>query len=1194
MPGDLSALGDLVLEVGGDLSPLEKTLNQDLPEAARRAAASLDEALGAGLGGAGSNLGNLDAALGAVPPKLEELGQAAGGATPPLQGFNLSWKSFVEGFAAITGIELGIELLKDLAEAAIGTAAAIEKSVLTLTALTGSIEHAEAQIEGLKTLALSDALSFPTLLQANQKMMALGFSATQTAAALRASADAAAATGKSLDMVTSGIDRIAQSGMLGARQLATLGLSLNDVAKAMGATVADLQGKDNIFKALDPGDRIDVLIQAMSKFQGAAQGMAESLTGQFQRLKTEITLALSGIGEALTPALKDLVNVAQGSLVPGIQALVQGFKDLAAVLGPLVSGVLSSVVSGLGDIATVVGSSLSAISELIGALATIGFNLATTGQAAGTFEFSWKGLLDTLRVTEPFHILATEIQIATGSVSMFNQAAGIMRQRFVDTTEELKKFIDKATANTGLLSIRLEMEAQNKALADAKAKLADVTAAYQQNMATAGQVKDAQDAVNKALYAMDPAAKTAADAAHKFGGEISSFVKSLDSLLHTVPQTYEAYIQTIDDGGAKASASVSKLQQDVTKALELISRGATATQVHLTELMDALARAKDFAATDAFYKLAQQVDDVASKYPLAIGKLDTATLDWINSMQTAARDIPEALNRITDAQALEHFLSSTQKLEEAQLKLGETTGKVYGKMREDATKQIEITKDWSEIIATVGNEWVEMADGLAKVGIKLDAVMRDNIAFLQRQLELTQQFGQPLSIQLELQSRILIAQQQQALALGASADTYLKLSEQLTAVQIKQAALQDETMGLSNLYTGMVKSFGEAWHSVSTGIADAVVSGQNFGQVFTQVLDTLKKQLAELVVDYLMTKVKDAILTNTGLLEGFNKVFNNIFGGGAGGGGALDVLKQAQENAAGAAKAISETFASADQGIKQVQQTSSQAMSSVTTSAVSAIGNMVSMVTGIISAITGIIEVFQLSHMNKLLGEIEVSTRKTWIVTGEQADSIQYNTKWMSLNLNDLKNWIGGPQFTALTNISSSLDAINFNVEKMMWDIHGLAQSGIGGGAGGGTSGTGSTLVDALLDQIKKIQGALTVLNENVSGPYGLGPAVTGLASATDGLSTSFSDLSGAASSLNDSLTTTAAAAGAGVSTFSPTVPKLTSSPGGGPSPSMGTFEIHTTVYAGVVAGSNGMQQLSDMVSHNVITKLRQVAGLKV
>ena len=48
MASDLSALGDLVIEIGGDLSPLERSLNQ-IPDVTRQAAAELDKLFGSGI-----------------------------------------------------------------------------------------------------------------------------------------------------------------------------------------------------------------------------------------------------------------------------------------------------------------------------------------------------------------------------------------------------------------------------------------------------------------------------------------------------------------------------------------------------------------------------------------------------------------------------------------------------------------------------------------------------------------------------------------------------------------------------------------------------------------------------------------------------------------------------------------------------------------------------------------------------------------------------------------------------------------------------------------------------------------------------------------------------------------------------------------------------------------------------------------
>src|SRR5262252_6557694 len=71
------------------------------------------------------------------------------------------------------------EKLKEFGTAALNAYAETEKAAVSLTALTGNAEAAEQSIEGLKELALSDALSFPSLLAANQKMTALGFATEQ-------------------------------------------------------------------------------------------------------------------------------------------------------------------------------------------------------------------------------------------------------------------------------------------------------------------------------------------------------------------------------------------------------------------------------------------------------------------------------------------------------------------------------------------------------------------------------------------------------------------------------------------------------------------------------------------------------------------------------------------------------------------------------------------------------------------------------------------------------------------------------------------------------------------------------------------------------------------------------------------------------------------------------------------------------
>ena len=145
------------------------------------------------------------------------------------------------------------DALKDFAGDALTLYTNVEKASVSLTALTGSVGTANQTIEGLKDLALNDALSFPELLQAAQKMTALGFSTGQVNTILQTAGDTAAATGGDVGGIADAIDRMVLSGNVGARQLATLGISAAGLGEAM-----DVTGKNvtEAFKALDQSGRM--------------------------------------------------------------------------------------------------------------------------------------------------------------------------------------------------------------------------------------------------------------------------------------------------------------------------------------------------------------------------------------------------------------------------------------------------------------------------------------------------------------------------------------------------------------------------------------------------------------------------------------------------------------------------------------------------------------------------------------------------------------------------------------------------------------------------------------------------------------------------------------------------------------------------------------------------------------------------
>src|SRR6202044_1428623 len=103
-----------------------------------------------------------------------------------------------------------------------------------ITLSAGDVSEA---MEKLSTLAYSDALSFPELLTAQQRLVAFGASLEDVPGILGSIADGAATMGTSFDTAANAFERMMEAGTLNAKSLINLGINMQDVAAAM-----DLEG----------------------------------------------------------------------------------------------------------------------------------------------------------------------------------------------------------------------------------------------------------------------------------------------------------------------------------------------------------------------------------------------------------------------------------------------------------------------------------------------------------------------------------------------------------------------------------------------------------------------------------------------------------------------------------------------------------------------------------------------------------------------------------------------------------------------------------------------------------------------------------------------------------------------------------------------------------------------------------------
>lgn len=447
---------------------------------------------------------------------------------------------------------LALEALKEFATEALNTYGAIEKVTISLTALTGSAEGAEETIGKLKTLAMSDALSFPQLTAAAQKMTAMGFSTEETFKTLRTAADVGAGVGIGLDRATSAMERMILSGAVNARQLSTLALNTETLGKAFSVLGPGMEktGEEvgKAFKALDQSDRIEVLNEALKKFNGNAAAVAEGIKGEFQKLKTSIEFAMEEIGKSLAEGLKPVVADIQSNVIPAFSAMAKGVTDLVSAFGPLIGGILHQMALDFHDLGIAVGSVTSAIGVLLTPLRDLGL---VSGTTADNMAQLWRVFRDitTLGLAELPGLIANIsaqfksfgevlgaigriiVDLATGDLAKLtvdiaalpkllndysgaiDLAHGITKQFGISTkglTDELEKaakihndVAEKAGSNAAAnKAAKAAVDALKTALNSAQQDLVHVTEAYRKHTATIADLKAAFDKVDEAQAAL--------------------------------------------------------------------------------------------------------------------------------------------------------------------------------------------------------------------------------------------------------------------------------------------------------------------------------------------------------------------------------------------------------------------------------------------------------------------------------------------------------------------------------------------------------------------------------------------------------------------------------------------------------------------------------------------------------------------
>jgi len=311
---DLSGLGDLVVTVGGDITPLTSALDQ-IPAAAQSAASEIQaafDALPSATEGVNQSLANLSTGLseagaaatetaghvGEIPPALHDTSEAAGEAGEKLH-------EFVMQGLELAGIVLSMEALKEATVGALETFGEFQRAGEALTAITKNATGAADAMERIPALANALGVSITSLEQAQQKFALFGVDLEAMPPLFEAIANASVASGNGFDAVASSFERMDNTGKVMARTLQAAGLNMNDLAKAMDMEGASSKEVTKAFADLGEGAegaaaRAQVLIDATEKMAGVAKATANDVTGSWNQMKNAVHEAMVNIGEALS------------------------------------------------------------------------------------------------------------------------------------------------------------------------------------------------------------------------------------------------------------------------------------------------------------------------------------------------------------------------------------------------------------------------------------------------------------------------------------------------------------------------------------------------------------------------------------------------------------------------------------------------------------------------------------------------------------------------------------------------------------------------------------------------------------------------------------------------------------------------------------------------------------------------------
>lgn len=287
----------------------------------------------------------LQSELSAVNARLREINQTAkggGGAAGGGEGFLGSLTSLGRrAIPVIAGVTAAWQTLRG----AFTGASNLEQLNVAFETFLGNGEAAKALVADLVKFA--DVTPFETeqVTQAGKALLAFGFTADQIIPTLTKVGDVAAGTGKDFNELALIYGKAATEGLIQndtLNQLAEAGIPVyQELAKVLGVN------QDQIRKLAEQGKIQFTDLQAVftnltaegGRFAGLMEKQSQTIGGLFSTLKSAVSNVLTQLGTALSPFIKQLLELA----IPAVQKFGEIFSFVFRGAGGVLNGLIAAI-----------------------------------------------------------------------------------------------------------------------------------------------------------------------------------------------------------------------------------------------------------------------------------------------------------------------------------------------------------------------------------------------------------------------------------------------------------------------------------------------------------------------------------------------------------------------------------------------------------------------------------------------------------------------------------------------------------------------------------------------------------------------------------------------------------------------------------------------------------------------------------